>query len=309
MAGKVGSPQGEGLRAYMGAAPAPTRSVSIGDSMVDNPMTITDAAQLTNVGPPDLTQPPPLPRGLRTSEPPPNPEMAANLAELNQKIGQLTESVGRIKSDYEAKLEEQALNHQVQLLAMQGRRAPVLPQGVDPAQTVTIGDLTHILTSYGNDMQSGLIRQSWDVSPEEELSVLNANPSLANLPEPDKTIFIQKAVALRRRNSGTQPRAAAPTTSSSPQAPGSVAAPVAPQNSRPVAGHIVPMVESGAPSDIGDVTPASVYQAAIQEYREADKIPNRAQRLAAKKAAMKKAQYSMGISDEQLAKMPFTQSI
>lgn len=69
------------------------------------------------------------------------------------------------------------------------------------------------------------------------------------------------------------------------------------------------MVESGAPSDIGDVTPSSAYQAAIQEYREADKIPNRTQRLAAKKAAMKKAQYSMGISDEQLAKMPFAQSV
>jgi hypothetical protein len=41
------------------------------------------------------------------------------------------------------------------------------------------------------------------------------------------------------------------------------------------------------------------------EYREADKIPDRGRRLAAKKQAFKKAQAAMGLSDEQLAQMRF----
>jgi hypothetical protein len=222
--------------------------------------------------------------------------------ELRQQVGQLTEAVGRIKSEAEAKLEEQALNHQIQLMAMQGRRLPTLPDGVNPAQPVTIGDMTQILTSFGNDMESAMMRKTWDVTPEEELAVLQANPQIGQLTEPDKTSLIKRAVETRRRAS----RGSAPTTNSSTAAPGMTAAP-APPNSRPISGHVVPMVESTSPGDVGELTPQNNYQQAINEYREADKIPDRTRRLAAKKNAMKKAQFALGVSDEQMAQTPFSQ--
>lgn len=220
---------------------------------------------------------------------------------MKQQIGQLTESIGRIRQDSDAKLEEQALNHQIQLLSMQGRRVPTLPEGVNPQQTVTLADMTQILTSFGNDFESAIMRRTWDVTPEEELAVLQSNPALQNLTEPDKTGFIKKAVESRRRSRG-----AAPTTNPATAASGTPAAP-APPNSRPIEGHVVPMNDMTSPGDVGELTPQNAYQQAVNEYREADKIPDRSRRLAAKKNAAKKAQYALGISDELMAQSSFSQ--
>ena len=67
------------------------------------------------------------------------------------------------------------------------------------------------------------------------------------------------------------------------------------------------MNEQSSPGDVGELSPQNAHQQAIVEYREADKIQDRTRRLAAKKNAMKKAQYALGISDEQAAKMAFQQ--
>lgn len=300
--GPVGKPMGKGesFQAYTGAAPTPSRMVSIGDRVADG-TSIAMEAGLFPIGPSDTSAPPPLPRGMRSAAPPEDPQMASALQEMKQQIGQLTESIGRIRQDSDAKLEEQALNHQIQLLSMQGRRLPALPDGVDPKQNVTLADMTQILTSFGNDFESALMRRTWDVTPEEELAVLQSNPTLQTLTEPDRTGFIKKAVDSRRRSRG-----AAPTTTPASSASGSQAA-SAPQNSRPIVEHMVPMTETTSPGDVGDLTPQNRHQQAIIEYREADKIQDRTQRLTAKKLAMKKAQAALGISDEQAATMSFSQ--
>ena len=299
---RVGQPSGRGdtFHAYTGAAPQPTRVIAIGDRTA-NGTTIAQDAGLFPVGPPDLSAPPQLPRGMRSSPPPEDSETAAVLAEMKQQIGQLTDSIGKMRHESQAKLEEVELNHQIQLLTMRGRQLPTLPEGINPQQNVTLGDMTQILSRFGSDFESAIMRRTWDITPEEELEVLNANPSLQQLTEPDRTGLIKRAVETRRRSRG----AASPTNSST-SAPGSTAAP-APANSRPIAGHVVPMVETTSPGDVGELTPQNAYQQAINEYRDADKIPDRTRRLAAKKNAAKKAQFALGISDEQMATTAFSQ--
>lgn len=287
---------------HQGPAPAPARSISVGDQIADVGTVIENANLLPHIGPSDLTAPPPLPRGMRSAPAPENPQYAADFAELRQQIGQLTQSIGSMRDDYESRLEEQKLNHEAQLLSMRAPSQVQLPPGLDPAQNVTLGDLTNVLTDYGNTFHAAMLRQLWDVTPDEEMAVLTANPSLATLPEPQKTNLIKRAVELRRGRN----RPAAPTAPASTQAPGSSASPSAPQNFRQAVAP-VPMVESNAPGDVGDLQPQSTYQAAIAEYKEADRIPDRTRRLAAKKAAMKKAQYALGITDEALAKSAFQQ--
>lgn len=68
------------------------------------------------------------------------------------------------------------------------------------------------------------------------------------------------------------------------------------------------MTEVGGPGDVGELTPTNALEQAQMEYRAADKIQNRTERLRAKKAASKKVQYALGITDEQMAKMAFSQT-
>lgn len=302
-------------RGYQGPAPAPTRRISLSDPQNQayggpEEYVVGEPQLLRAVGPEHPNAGPPGRQTVQASPPPADPATAQELLQLRQQLGEAIGAMGSQRTNFEAMLEEQRLNFELQMLHFQsqfGGPASGMPQLTEEQanQPVTMGGLAQILGLNNQNIEAAMIRRSWDVTPQEEQEALTLNPTLVTLSEPQKTTLIQRAVALRRRQ-----RAPAATTAASPSATAPAAVPQsAPVHVRPLApSDVVPLVETGSPQ-VGDAVAMSDYEKAMHDYQAADQIPNRAQRLQAKKNAYKRAQFALGISDEALAKTPFTSGV
>lgn len=253
------------------------------------------------------TAPEPAPAPAYEATPaPPDPEMAAQLLSLQGTINQLLEEVRSQRSAND--------ELQFQLDAFQryggnpfGHAPAAAPQGpppgVDPAATVTYGDLQLVAQKLLEFAPAQALRTIWDVTPEEEARVLGKYPQANSLAEPQRTQFVHKA-ALRMRASSAPATTPAPVVAApAPQAPALPTPPV-PRASRPQspprpAPKQVPLVETSGPApSTAEPQLTNPLREAILEYERARSLRGNAKaRSEAMKAAADKIARLQGMRD------------
>jgi hypothetical protein len=279
--------------------PFPQGEMEIQDPNPDIQATAPDILELH--GPPTPTPP----TRVQTSTPPAQPDLAAENAGLRQREGELIRAMGEQNRKFEEMLETQRLDMEIRSAGMIPQvAAPApqqLPQGFNPEDTVTMGQVIPMLQNTVQMAQLQAIRATWDVTPEEENAVFQQYPQLANTPEPARTTFVQKAALMaRKRASGSSPAAESPADNGKQATP--------PRSSQRPLTNVVPHVEAGhgAPSFPEPEAGANdAYTAATREYEEAKKIPNRRERHTAMKKAWSKILATQNISHEALSKSSF----
>lgn len=246
------------------------------------------------------------PVSLETTPPPEDPEKAVKQSTSETRIGELTRALGEQKKDFEQKLEEMALRYESQLAALVSQAgaatppaAGQLPPNVDPEAQMTVGQFVQAMDKMWPYMQEQLIRSQWDVTPEEEQAVLQSNPHIAKIADGmQRAEFVRKAVTLARKRKGESQGEPTATT----PAPGK-------SGSKQTRTHerTVPHVEASTTPAAPDLVPDSPTEQILSEYEKAKTISDPKKRVAAMKAAFKKAQAAAGLSDEVFSKMAFVQ--
>ena len=259
-------------------------------------------------------------QGYQTSNAPGDPGMAAEIAELRSSQGKLIQTIGEQRLLHEQQLREQNLRFETLLAtAAGGNVAPQqnLPPGVDPDSPMTMGQFFGLAQSMLPVMTSDVIRRTWDVTQEEQNTVLASNPLLNNVPEPRRTDLLKQAVGLLREN---RTRETANGSSNGQSNPGNGSQRQSPQNQRPLnESMVVPQMENSNAQGTNSISDNSqsndAYQAAWGRYTQlkqqlgnARDTKQRKEILAQMKSAYRQAQFGMGISDEEMAHTGWSQT-
>jgi len=237
----------------------------------------------------------------QTSPSPEQPDVAAELAEYKQRLGQATNQIGQMKKDFDNRMKQEVetmrLNMEIAMASQQAPAAPAgqLPQGINPEDTPTWEQMGQLLNNLPNVVTAQAIQATWDVQPHEVQAAYAANPAFQNLPEPRRTQLIQRQVQLMRQQQAANP----------PQAQ---ATPATPQPQRSVQ-HVTPFVEGnqGSPAfnepEIDDGN--SRLLAANREYAAAQKLPDKKERKLAMRVAWEKSLAAQGQKSEELSEVSF----
>lgn len=287
-------------RAYQGPAPAPTRRLAIGSqeqpSESENQLPFTDEEGITYGDETPVVTPTPQ---FQFSQPPADPERAVQESTIEKRIGELTRALGERDARHADEMQEMRLLYESQLAAIQaanGGAQTQLPPGTNPDAPVTVKEFAQYMDRVLPYLEEKAIRNTWDVTQEEERAILQANPHFQSLPDgAQRAKFIQNAANLMRKRQASA-SAPAPQTQSGP----------APQT-RNVGKRVVPHVEASTRPRAADFQPESPTANFSAEYEKAKLIKDPKQRMAAMKRAFKGAQYAAGVSDEALAKASFSQ--
>lgn len=279
---------------HQGGAPEPQRSLI----MEPNQQTY----QAPNAD--DLQPGIPLDRDLQYSPPPANPDLAATVEELKGNYGRAINALSERNQaidDMNLRMAEVQLELEA-LRASQGMAHPSnnlnLPEGVDPAAGATINDLFQFGKNVAQIVEQRLaeataqqIRASWNVTPQEEQMVIQRFPSYANLPEPQRSQQIKRAVDLLIRPSQPKQQPAAAQPARSPEAPA------------PVQQRIVPHVERSY-SPVDETVKGSAMTEALAAYNaiKMDTKLTPSQRASALRAAAERIQSMTGQSFEDTMK-------
>lgn len=286
---------------YEGKAPEPRRKIALG---ADHPNIGTEVSLPTvteegvHVG--DSIYAVPTPK-FSESPAPKDPEKAVVQATTEDRIGELTQALGEQKKQHDLALQEMALKHESELAALASQAnvnpASFLPQGIDPNQAVKAGELMVMLQKIVPYLDEKITRSGWDITPEEESAVLQANPHFANITDGAKRVeCILRAVQLSRERNGS------PKTTPSSSAP--QAASESASKTRALK-RVVPHVEGSIAPIAPDLSPENVPGDIARRYEEAKNIPDKTLRLATMKKIYKESQAAQGISDEALSKAKF----
>lgn len=288
-----------GSAPHRGPALAPQREVSLEmDGITQPSIEVLPEEITTNPGPQE-----PLPPQLQTSPTPEDPEKAVKTSTLETRMGELIQALGRKQDEMSNKLEEQKLFYETQL-AVATSAGPKPPAGFDPNKPVMAGEFYDILSKVEPYIKEQTIRSMWDVTDEEEQSILQANPHIAQIQDgAQKAEFIRRAANLLRKAKGSNGEVkTTPSTASSETESGRAA------NTRPIPSdrRVVPHIEGATTPMATDFSPEDPTEGIKAAYEAAKKIPDRTERLAAMKGVFRKAQRGAGISDEGLAKSSFS---
>jgi hypothetical protein len=241
---------------------------------------------------------------LQSSPPPADPGLAAQLEEFKSNYGRAINALSERNGALD-QMRQQMAEVQLELEALRaastGRSNANdinLPEGVDPTAGATIQDLFQFGKNVANIVEQRLadataqqIRASWGVTAQEEQVVLQRFPSYQNLPEPQRSQQIKRAVDLLIRPSQTVQAAQPAQSASSPMAPA------------PVTQRVVPHVERGN-SPIDETVRGSAMQEALAVYNAVKTDPKLTpnQRASALRAAAEKIQNLTGTSMEDTMK-------
>lgn len=237
---------------------------------------------------------------LQVSAPPPDPQAASKIQELEHQNGELIRSIGAMREDFTRQLQEMNLRQDLRHVASaqaQPQAMPPLPPGIDPEAQMTWGQFVAVANNVFPVMQGNAeaqgIRASWGVSPEEENAVLTAFPEVQSLREPERTRYIQRAAALRRPTAATAPPTLAPTNAANGRPEG----PTRPVTTVPAADLATAAPTIGEPS-----TQDPIMQARMDYERAKSSTPRtwgeRNHRLAAMKAASQRIEQLQGVTEE-----------
>jgi len=240
---------------------------------------------------------------LQTSPPPANPEDAAELQRLRSEVGGLRDELGKRDEAHTQKLAELDLRMKMSAGAQPQaqRSAPMqLPPGLNAEDNPTWEQFNAVLNQVIPNVQAvaqaQAIRGVWDVTPAEEMAVLQEYPNLTQT-EPDRTRLIKEA-ALLKRPPKEEPAVPAPASVST------VAPPEVPE--RPL-GRTVPLKETGSAPAISDAPSESAMALAQAEYDAAARITDKQERLTARKAAWNKLLALQGMTQNTIFTTPFKQ--
>src|SRR5262245_31208868 len=122
--------QGPGLEPARSVLPAPSNVIPISPN-TGRPDGVIPSMTMGDYTPPPVGTPhPEIPGGvplapIQATPPPVDPGMTQQLAERDQRIGELINRIGKIERDYQLQLDEMRLNFEMTLAAQQGGN----PQG------------------------------------------------------------------------------------------------------------------------------------------------------------------------------------
>jgi hypothetical protein len=283
---------------YRGTAPEPRSAANAGVTVqtgsgsyeVDvNGLPGSYASAPPNGG--SLTQAPPVsyaPIGdpnLQVSQPPAQPDVAQENAELKAQNAELRAAIGKQNRATELSMAE--MNLRLNALAAGREMAspailPPLPLGINAGDPVPwqdfIGVMSQFTTRVHADATAQAIRSTWDVTQAEEMAVLQRHGATIPAVEPARTTFIRDAVALLRRSAEPEPTAS--------PAPGSVPN-QAPRVIRPLA-QTVPLVEVSQAAQVAEPRQTNALETAQREYVAAEAEVNGARSETARKVALGK---------------------
>ena len=293
---------GMGITPHQGPAPGPAKTMDLTGEPVGT----------VNIDPGDLTPggpnaPNPQSAPAHASTPPPQqPDLAAEVAEWKKRAGEALAAIGTERTAREeqdrkhaAALQKMQMNFQI-AQASQAQQAATpapdaLPDGINPDDHPTFAQMKAISVNVRAEAAAAAIQATWDVTQDEINAVFAANPALQNVPEPQRTQWVlQQAHQLR---ADLQPPSVSPAPVAQPQAPQA--------QSRPVA--TVPLVEgpTGAPA-FETQDPTNEMAEAQAAYVQANAIPDKKERNAARKEAWTRILALQGMSHEELSKSSFT---
>jgi hypothetical protein len=236
--------------------------------------------QVTDPSPVTIVPPDP---GLQTSPPPAAPEDAAQNAELAAQNAELRRALGDKESKHAREMAELNLKMDALALGRGGPPAqalPEMPAGIDPETSPTWqefhGVLNYAIPRIERTAKTQAIRSTWDVTPLEESEVVAKYGSIVPNTEPERAMFVQKAVKLMRDDQASAP--AAPTSAQG-------VAPSPPQT-RPQ-GYAPPVVESNTPPRTAEPVPTDHLVEAQKAYVAADEKVKSARTDAERREALK----------------------
>ena len=235
--------------------------------------------------------------GMQESAPPQAPAAAAETAELKQKLGQALHAIGELKQENA----QRTLDAQVNATLADVSKA-VHPEAtpVDFSQfpkdklnqNLTVQDfmtaMQTMMPKLVAEANAQVLRQNWDVTPQEQQAALQRYPQLAQYPQgsPEQLTAIKKVVDLLR--SSAQPAQVAPSAGSAPA-----------QQTRP-AQRTVPMVEQSTPSEMADNAGSDVVAQAQADYEKAKLIKNPKERINAMRSAFDRIKAAAGVSQDSI---------
>jgi hypothetical protein len=287
---------------YTGPAPEPSRRISLTSEQDAEGGNIVGYGEADGTHVPDPASLTPgisrdFNHGTQTSNPPADPNAAANQAEANARVGELIQAIGDERAEFKRIIEEQAFNFKLQMEAMratQNHSTSYLPANIDPETPINVGQLSQILDNFGRQSRAQIIREGVGITSAEEANILANNPQLDSVPEPRKSELLREAV-LRARATGagaTDSR----TTAGPIRATNSVQRPA--PITRP-AQRVTPHTEvSRGGASVDDTPPANLNQSLQAEYAAASQIKDRKERLAAQKAVYNKSLAANGVQNE-----------
>lgn len=236
--------------------------------------------------------------GMQESAPPQAPAAAAETAELKQKLGQALHAIGELKQENA----QRSLDAQVNATLAEVAKA-VHPQAepVDfsqfPAdklnQNLTVQDfmtaMQNMMPRLVSEANAQVLRQNWDVTPQEQQAAIQRYPQLAQYPEgsTEQLTAVKKVVDLLRSQSA-QPAQAAPSAGSQPA-----------QQTRP-AQRTVPMVEQSTPTEMSDNAGSDAVAQAQADYEKAKLIKNPKERINAMRSAFNRIKAVAGVSQDSI---------
>lgn len=299
---------------YDGAAPAPARVISLGDG--STPSQDNDALNVGSfeIDTPFIPDPETLTPGTSnqpvtiSSPPPSDPAEATEVAILTKQVGELIRALGAKDKKHTQELQALKFDIEMQLASANPQTInpnAVLPQGINPEDPATMGQLVGTIANLGPFVQAQIIRGTWDVSPTEELAVLQQYPNLNSLPEPVKSQKIKQAVNLMRQFSEASETHETPENGTTPSsAHQATPTRITQRQARPT----VPIVERSNNPQFEEPRPVDNLQMARAKYAAADRIKDKNERLKAKKAAYLEAVRAAGLTDEMVAGSSWKQS-
>lgn len=214
--------------AYQGPAPDAENKIDMtGFSLPDDSPDDNDNRLI--IGEENLPQNPFQPPEFSQVPAPLQPDLVAQLAELQQANGRLINEFGNLKAQSARQMAEMQMAYQANLARLQAP-SPVTapsfggPNGfnqptpeIDPEATVTFGQFAQALGNYHNwignqvetAIQSRILRAQNNISATDEQAAIARYPYINDTPEPQRSALLAQAVQLLRQEV-TQPSQAAP---------------------------------------------------------------------------------------------------
>jgi len=231
--------------------------------------------------------------GMQESAPPQAPAIAADNAELSQKLGQALQAIGELKRENA----ERTMDAEVER-TLATARLPQAPQ-MDLSQfpqdklnePLTVQEFMIVLQNMYPKLvaeaQASALRGTWDVTPQEQAAALQRYPQLSQMKDgsAEQLTALKRVVDVMRSNSA-QPAQAAP----------SVQAETAQTTRTPQ--RVSPMVERSSPSETPDTGGPGSLGKAQAAYEAAKQIENPAKRIKAMRVAFEQIKAVQGISQD-----------
>lgn len=199
---------------------------------------------------------------FQSSAPPAQPEAVAEAQDYKKRFGDLMNQVGEMRRNHNQQMEEMKLMLQLNQETGRAPTAPApiaMPPGIDPNKELKAKDLyqalPHLYTALQEGTRAQVLREVWDVTPEEEAGIRQEYPQVDNYArESDRLAFIKRAASIRRRFAVPEAQA----NSGAPQ----------PAPERAVS-HTVPQPEVSPVQPVSDSAPISAMELASKAYNSA----------------------------------------